>query len=160
MSGLREALLRMTAAGLICSAMMALAGKTPSREILRFGCACLTVILLAGVAGKADLSGLSLTEGREELSFALEEAQRHSREAQLEKARTALEDYIVSEAEKKGVECRARVTCAVEEGTVRVVSAEIVRTGGGTAGLPALQEELALALGVPRERITVREETE
>lgn len=161
MTVLREALLRMTAVGLICSALMALAGRTPAREILRFGCACLTVILLVGIAGRVDLRSFSLEGEGEDISSTIDLAQSRARTMQLERAQQALEEYITAEAAKKGIACRARVICEEENGQVRVRSAEIVYSSGSSlAGLPALQGELAAALGLEMQNITVREENE
>lgn len=157
MSGLREILLRLTAAGLICSALMALAGRAPGKEILRFGCACLTVILLIGAAGRIDLSAGGPARWKRELEAPLEEARQRSMDLQLRQAEAALEDFIAREGEARGIPCRGRVVCEAREGVVTVREARILWQGGSPAGLPALQEAVAQALGIPREKVTVKE---
>ena len=54
MTAVALALLRLAGAGLICGGLLALGGTGSRREILRFGCACLMVILVLDLLRQAD----------------------------------------------------------------------------------------------------------
>ena len=71
------ALLRLAGAGLICGGLLALAGTGSRREILRFGCACLMVILVLDLLRQTDLPedfpSRYESQVREQVDAALEE---------------------------------------------------------------------------------------
>ena len=105
MTAVAWALIRLAGAGLICGGLLALGGAGSRREILRFGCACLMVILVLDLLRQADLPEAfpSRYEAhvREQVDAALEEGRR----ARLEETALALSRELERQAAAMELDC-------------------------------------------------------
>lgn len=159
MTGLTGALLRLVTAGLLCGVLLSLGGKGPLREILRFGCACLAVVVLLTVLRQHQLPVENLWGDEGQLQARVEQTQQEIRRAVLSQAERALEAELERQAEVYSINCAVTVACkADEEGNVTVDWVEIRYRSGPRDRLQELRQAIGGQLALPVERIIVKEE--
>ncbi len=160
MSGGLGLLLRLVAAGLICSGLLSLSGSGPQREILRFGCACLTVIVLMSALEKVELPSGQLAACEDSVRQRVEAARQESREELLAQIARELEQEVERQLTEAGLRGSCQVTCAAEEGgQLTVTGVRIVGRDGSDAEWEALRQTLAARLGISAQTV-ILEKTE
>lgn len=160
MSGGAALLLRLVAAGLICSGLLSLSGGGPQREILRFGCACLTVIVLMSALEKVELPSGRLAAYEDRIQQRVETARQESREALLAQIVRELEQEVERQLTEVGLRGSCQVTCTAEEGgQLTVTGVRITCQEGAEAAWEELRQTLAARLGISAQAV-ILEETE
>ncbi len=158
MKTLVHVLLRLTAAGALCGALLSLGGSGARKEILRFCCACVMLILVLTTLQGQTLPELPFSAYEAELDQTVEQARQETMTELLHQTQQGLAREVVRMAAARGISCEAHVTCALQEGQVTVTQVELLLPELAPAGLQQLMEELPLQLGITREQIVIREE--
>lgn len=158
MKTLIHSLLRLTAAGVLCGALLSLGGSGAKKEILRFCCACVMLILVLTALQGQTLPELPFSAYEAELDQTVEQARQETMTELLHQTQQGLAQEVVRMAAARGIFCEAHVTCALQEGQVTVTQMELLLPELAPAGLQQLMEELPLQLGITREQIVIREE--
>ena len=158
MKTLVHVLLRLTAAGALCGALLSLGGSGARKEILRFCCACVMLILVLTALQGQTLPELPFSAYEAELDQTVEQARQETMTELLHQTQQGLAQEVVRMAAARGISCEAHVTCALQEGQVTVTQMELLLPELAPAGLQQLMEELPLQLGITREQIVIREE--
>lgn len=158
MKTLIHSLLRLTAAGALCGALLSLGGSGARKEILRFCCACVMLILVLTALQGQTLPELPFSAYEAELDQTVEQARQETMTELLHQTQQGLAQEVVRMAAARGISCEAHVTCALQEGQVTVTQVELLLPELAPAGLQQLMEELPLQLGITREQIMIREE--
>lgn len=157
MKTLVHVLLRLTAAGALCGALLSLGGSGAKKEILRFCCACVMLILVLTALQGQTLPELPFSAYEAELGQTVEQARQETMTELLHQTQQGLAQEVVRMAVARGISCEAHVTCALQEGQVMVTQVELLLPELAPAGLQQLMEELPLQLGITREQIVIRE---
>lgn len=157
MKTLIHSLLRLTAAGALCGALLSLGGSGAKKEILRFCCACVMLILVLTTLQGQTLPELPFSAYEAELDQTVEQARQETMTELLHQTQQGLAQEVVRMAAARGISCEAHVTCALQEGQVTVTQVELRLPELAPAGLQQLMEELPLQLGITREQIVIRE---
>lgn len=157
MKTLVHVLLRLTAAGALCGALLSLGGSGARKEILRFCCACVMLILVLTALQGQTLPELPFSAYEAELDQTVEQARQETMTELLHQTQQGLAQEVVRMAAARGISCEAHVTCALQEGQVTVTQVELLLPELALAGLQQLMEELPLQLGITREQIVIRE---
>lgn len=157
MKTLIHSLLRLTAAGALCGALLSLGGSGAKKEILRFCCACVMLILVLTTLQGQTLPELPFSAYEAELDQTVEQARQETMTELLHQTQQGLAQEVVRMAAARGISCEAHVTCALQEGQVTVTQVELLLPELAPAGLQQLMEELPLQLGITREQIVIRE---
>lgn len=157
MKTLIHSLLRLTAAGALCGALLSLGGSGARKEILRFCCACVMLILVLTALQGQTLPELPFSAYEAELDQTVEQARQETMTELLHQTQQGLAQEVVRMAAARGISCEAHVTCALQEGQVTVTQVELLLPELAPAGLQQLMEELPLQLGITREQIVIRE---
>lgn len=157
MKTLIHSLLRLTAAGALCGALLSLGGSGAKKEILRFCCACVMLILVLTTLQGQTLPELPFSAYEAELDQTVEQARQETMTELLHQTQQGLAQEVVRMAAARGISCEAHVTCALQEGQVTVTQMELLLPELAPAGLQQLMEELPLQLGITREQIVIRE---
>lgn len=157
MKTLVHVLLRLTAAGVLCGALLSLGGSGAKKEILRFCCACVMLILVLTALQGQTLPELPFSAYEAELDQTVEQARQETMTELLHQTQQGLAQEVVRMAAARGISCEAHVTCALQEGQVTVTQVELLLPELAPAGLQQLMEELPLQLGITREQIVIRE---
>lgn len=157
MKTLIHSLLRLTAAGALCGALLSLGGSGAKKEILRFCCACVMLILVLTALQGQTLPELPFSAYEAELDQTVEQARQETMTELLHQTQQGLAQEVVRMAAARGISCEAHVTCALQEGQVTVTQVELLLPELAPAGLQQLMEELPLQLGITREQIVIRE---
>lgn len=157
MKTLIHSLLRLTAAGALCGALLSLGGSGARKEILRFCCACVMLILVLTTLQEQTLPELPFSAYEAELDQTVEQARQETMTELLHQTQQGLAQEVVRMAAARGISCEAHVTCALQEGQVTVTQVELLLPELAPAGLQQLMEELPLQLGITREQIVIRE---
>lgn len=157
MKTLVHVLLRLTAAGALCGALLSLGGSGARKEILRFCCACVMLILVLTALQGQTLPELPFSAYEAELDQMVEQARQETMTELLHQTQQGLAQEVVRMAAARGISCEAHVTCALQEGQVTVTQVELLLPELAPAGLQQLMEELPLQLGITREQIVIRE---
>ncbi len=157
MKTLIHSLLRLTAAGALCGALLSLGGSGAKKEILRFCCACVMLILVLTTLQGQTLPELPFSAYEAELDQTVEQARQETMRELLHQTQQGLAQEVVRMAAARGISCEAHVTCALQEGQVTVTQVELLLPELAPAGLQQLMEELPLQLGITREQIVIRE---
>lgn len=157
MKTLVHVLLRLTAAGALCGALLSLGGSGARKEILRFCCACVMLILVLTTLQGQTLPELPFSAYEAELDQTVEQARQETMTELLHQTQQGLAQEVVRMAAARGISCEAHVTCALQEGQVTVTQVELLLPELALAGLQQLMEELPLQLGITREQIVIRE---
>lgn len=159
MTGLTQSLLKIITTGMICGGMLSLGGKGPLREILRFGCACLTVVLLLTILRQNAVSLGSLVGYEEQIREKVEQANHETRQTVLAKTEQGLAEELERQAAVFSLDCGAKVICNVDaEGMVTVEGVTLYYRSGPRDKLQQFRQSVAAQLAIPLERITVCEE--
>lgn len=159
MSGLTGVLLRLVTTGILCGVLLSLGGKGPLREILRFGCACLTVVVLLTILRQSQVPAGVLSGYEGQLQARVEQTQQNTRQAVLSQAEQALEAELERQAVEYSLSSVVTVDCrADQEGAVTVEMVEITYRSGPRDRLQELRQSIAGQLALPVERIIVKEE--
>lgn len=157
MKALVHVLLRLTAAGALCGALLSLGGSGARKEILRFCCACVMLILVLTTLQGQTLPELPFSAYEAELDQTVEQARQETMTELLHQTQQGLAQEVVRMAAARGISCEAHVICALQEGQVTVTQVELLLPELAPAGLQQLMEELLLQLGITREQIVIRE---
>ena len=157
MKTLVHVLLRLTAAGALCGALLSLGGSGARKEILRFCCACVMLILVLTALQGQTLPELPFSAYEAELDQTVEQARQETMTELLHQTQQGLAQEVVRMAAARGISCEAHVTCTLQEGQVTVTQMELLLPELAPAGLQQLMEELPLQLGITREQIVIRE---
>lgn len=157
MKALVHVLLRLTAAGALCGALLSLGGSGARKEILRFCCACVMLILVLTTLQGQTLPELPFSAYEAELDQTVEQARQETMTELLHQTQQRLAQEVVRMAAACGISCEAHMTCALQEGQVTVTQVELLLPELAPAGLQQLMEELPLQLGITREQIVIRE---
>lgn len=159
MTGLTSALLKLLTAGILCGLLLQLGGKGPLREILRFGCACLTVVVLLTVVRQTELSSGALSGYEGQLKAQVEQAQRDIRQAVLTRTQQELENRLEQQAAAFSLDCGIAVACRADrEGLVSVDGVKIRFRSGPRDKLQELRQSIAGQLAIPVSCVIVEEE--
>ncbi len=151
-------MLKLIAAGLVCGGLLSMSAKGPQREILRFGCACLIMILLISVLRSLDLTSFDLPLSQSELETTVEQTQEQNRTAILRETEGALKAEAERQATVLGLDCTAQVVCAVDTaGVVAVTQVIYTYHSGQREALTVLEQMTIAVFGVPGEQIIIRE---
>lgn len=150
MNGLQEYLLRLCVGGICCAAALTLCGTGAKREITRFSCTCVMLLLCFSGFGTLDFSDLAVPD-----EFTLQETVDNALEdrAELQQAEVdlALAAYIRDYAESMSLNCTVRIESYIEEGEY-CIDRVFVGTSGGTADAD-LQEWLVKTFGIKETQI-------
>ena len=131
MSGVREYLLRLCVGGICCAAALTLSGSGAKREITRFACTCVMLLLCFTGLGALDFSDLALSDGftlQETVDDALEEKPLQQQAA----VDLQLAQYICEYARTMDCDYTVRVTSQLEDGEY-CIDRIFIGTPGGTA---------------------------
>ena len=154
-----EGLLKLVTVGILCGILLSLSGKGPLREVLRFGCACLTVVVLLSVLRHTDSSTAVFSGFEGQLQTQLEQTQTETRQAVLQQATQLLEAELQRQAAAYSLNCTVAVSCRADPaGNVTVEGAEVLYHSGPREKLRLLRQAIAAQLAIPTERIIVKEE--
>ena len=152
------AVVKLVCAGLVCAGILTLAGGA-QKELLRFGCACLMVVLLLSILRQTQLPALDTGWYEEQVRQQVEEAQKQTRQAQLEQTQGQLAAELEKQAAGLGMTCTVEVTCtADDEGRVTVQQVRIGYHGGPREQLEPLRQQFCAQLGVTAGQIILQEE--
>lgn len=152
------AVVKLVTAGLLCAGMLTLAGGT-QKELLRFGCACLMVVVLLSILRQTQLPALDTGWYEEQVRQQVEEAQKQTRQAQLEQTQEQLAAEMERQAAGLGLTCTVEVTCtADDEGRVTVQQARVGYRSGPREQLEPLRQQFCTQLGVSPGQIIIQEE--
>lgn len=157
MTALREALIRLTSAGVICGVLLSLAGKKAQKEVLRFGCACFMVILLMTILRNMEWPAHSLAQYQSRVEQVCEDAETKARAQLLTETESRLAEWIRVQGEALGLRCQGTVVCRAENGYVFVEWAEITFFGGESGARQSLVEAVSEQMAVDSSHIAVRE---
>lgn len=150
MSGLREYLLRLCVGGICCAAALTLSGSGAKREITRFTCTCVMLLLCFSGFGALDFSDFSFFD-----EFTLQETVDDALENQAEQQKMevdlALAAYIRDYAGSMHLNCTVRIESYIEDGEY-CIDRIFVGTSGGIADAD-LQEWLVKTLAIKETQI-------
>ena len=107
------AVVKLVCAGLLCAGILTLAGGA-QKELLRFGCACLMVVLLLSILRQTQLPALDTGWYEEQVRQQVEEAQKQTRQAQLEQTQGQLAAELERQDAGLGLTCTVEVTCTAD----------------------------------------------
>ena len=152
------AVLKLVCAGLLCAGILTLAGGA-QKELLRFGCACLMVVLLLSILRQTQLPALDTGWYEEQVRQQVEAAQKQTRQAQLEQTQGQLAAELERQAAGLGLTCTVEVTCTADsQGRVTVQQVWIGYRSGPREQLEQLRQQVCAQLGVTAGQIIIQEE--
>ncbi len=152
-------LVKLAAAGLLCSGLLSLGGKGAGREILRFGCACLMIVLVMTMVRGADLSLTGLEGYKTQIQDSVQKTHEENRLALLRQTEQDLARELERQAESLSLNCRAAVLCRVDQkDVVWVEQVTVFYHAGPRESLGELRQRIVSLLAVPEGQIIIREE--
>ena len=152
------AVVKLVCAGLLCAGILTLAGGA-QKELLRFGCACLMVVLLLSILRQTQLPALDTGWYEEQVRQQVEAAQKQTRQAQLEQTQGQLAAELERQAAGLGLTCTVEVTCTADsQGRVTVQQVWIGYRSGPREQLEPLRQQVCAQLGVSPGQIIIQEE--
>ena len=152
------AVVKLVCVGLLCAGMLTLAGGA-QKELLRFGCACLMVVLLLSILRQTQLPALDTGWYEEQVRQQVEAAQKQTRQAQLEQTQGQLAAELERQAAGLGLTCTVEVTCTADsQGRVTVQQVWIGYRSGPREQLEQLRQYFCTQLGVSPGQIIIQEE--
>ena len=152
------AVVKLVCAGLLCAGMLTLAGGA-QKELLRFGCACLMVVLLLSILRQTQLPALDTGWYEEQVRQQVEEAQKQTRQAQLEQTQGQLAAELERQAAGLGLTCTVEVTCTADsQGRVTVQQVRVGYGSGPREQLEQLRQQVCAQLGVSPGQVIIQEE--
>jgi len=150
--------MKLVCAGLVCAGLLTLAGGA-QKELLRFGCACLMVVVLLSLLGQARLPALDTGWYEEQMRQQVAQAQAQARQTQLEQVQAALAKELERQAQMQGIACTVRVVCSADAaGSVTVDRVEMDYHSGPREHLPGLREHVCAQLGIATGQMIIQEE--
>lgn len=154
------ALYQITAIGLVCGSLLSLCGSGGQREILRLGCACLTVIVLLSALQKTELPALDLRRYEEAVRPQVDRAGQELQDATLVQTERLLAEQLEQQAAGMGLDCGFTVVCHADSANnVTVRQVECRYRGGPREDLVELRERIKGQLAVEDGQIVIQEET-
>ena len=152
------AVVKLVCAGLLSAGILTLAGGA-QKELLRFGCACLMVVLLLSILRQTQLPALDTGWYEEQVRQQVEAAQKQTRQAQLEQTQGQLAAELERQAAGLGLTCTVEVTCTADsQGRVTVQQARVGYRSGPREQLEQLRQYFCAQLGVSPGQIIIQEE--
>ena len=130
MSGFSEYVLRICVGGICCSVATTLVGTGAKREIARFACTC--VMLLLCFSGIKEIQNSDLELLKPSLQGVVEEAVQDQLKVQQAETDAALERYIQDQALAMDCNCSVKVRSVLREQAYQIQMIT-VRTEGGAA---------------------------
>lgn len=150
MEGLRQYILSVTAAAILCGAAVSLSPEGTARELIRFVAgALLTVCLLRPLVGarwELALPRLDTSAG-EELAA---QGENQAAQAVADIIKAQLQAYILDKAAALGAEVEVELT--LEEGVLPVPREATIRGTAAPYARQQLEKILSSQLGIPKER--------
>ncbi len=134
MNGMTEYLLRLCVGGICCAVAVTLSGTGTKREITRFTCTCIMVLLCFSGIKQIDFADLPIQDNHE-LQDVVDDAVQDRLEMQKKETDLALAQYIQQQALAMGCTCQVRVESILEDGEYQIDMITI-----GTAGAVAQAE--------------------
>ena len=131
MNSIREYLLRLCVGGICCAAALTLCGNGAKREITRFACTCVMLLLCFSAFGRLDFSDLAITEGFD-LQETVDDALKDQTAVQQTEVDLQLAQYIRDYANTLQCICTVRVTSKIEAGAY-CIDRVFISTSGGMA---------------------------
>lgn len=152
------AVVKLVTAGLLCAGMLTLADGA-QKELLRFGCACLMVVVLLSILRQTQLPALDTGWYEEQVRQQVEEVQKQTRQAQLEQTQEQLAAELERQAAGLGLTCTVEVTCTADsQGRVTVQQARVGYRSGPREQLEPLRQQFCAQFGVSPGQIIIQEE--
>lgn len=152
------AVLKLVTAGLLCAGILTLAGGA-QKELLRFGCACLMVVVLLSILRQTQLPALDTQWYEEQVRQQVEEAQSQTRQAQLAQTEAQLAAELEKQAAGLGLTCSVAVICVADkDGQVTVQQVTVVYHSGPREQLEPLRQRFCAQLGTNPGQIIIQEE--
>lgn len=152
------ALIKLVTVGLVCAALLTLSGGA-QKELLRFGCACLMVVVLLSVLRQTQLPALDTGWYEAQVQQQVEEAQAQVRQTQLDQTGQDLARELERQAAALGLTCTVEVTCtADDEGRVTVEQVTVDYRSGPRETLEQLRQQFCAQLGIATGQIIIQEE--
>ena len=149
---------KLVCAGLLCAGILTLAGGA-QKELLRFGCACLMVVLLLSILRQTQLPALDTGWYEEQVRQQVEAEQKQTRQAQLEQTQGQLAAELERQAAGLGLTCTVEVTCTADsQGRVTVQQARVGYRSGPREQLEQLRQQFCAQLDVSPGQIIIQEE--
>ena len=152
------AVVQLVCAGLVCAGILTLAGGA-QKELLRFGCACLMVVILLSVLRQTSLPALDTQWYEEQVRQQVEEAQAQTRQAQLEQTQLPLAAELQKQAAELGLNCMVKAACTADgEGRVTMQQVKVIYHSGPRDQLELLRQRFCAQLGTAPGQIIIQEE--
>ena len=131
MNALTEYLLRVCVGGICCAVATTLSGAGAKREITRFTCTCVMILLCFSGIGKINFADMNILE-QESIQDSVNDALADQMKLQQEETDRALAKYIEETAIELDCRCKVTVQSTLDEGEYRI-SMVILAAAGGTA---------------------------
>lgn len=152
------ALVKLVTVGLVCTALLTLSGGA-QKELLRFGCACLMVVVLLSVLRQTELPALDTQWYEVQMQRQVEAAQEQVRQAQLDQTGQDLARELERQAAALGLTCTVEVVCTADrEGRVTVAQVTVDYRSGPREMLEQLRQQFCAQLGIATGQIIIQEE--
>ncbi len=159
MTALTNGLLKLITVGLLCGFALSLGGKGPQREILRFGFACLMLVVLLSLVRNTEVRWDALELGRNGLETAVEQTQRETRQDLLTRTEQGLGEELERRAAELSLNCQITVDCQADEtGAVAVTQVSIIYQRGPREALAQLRQTASDLLEISQAQIIICEE--
>ncbi len=159
MSGIFDGLHRIVGLGLVCGALLTLGGGG-QKEILRLGCACLTVVVLLSTLQRTPIPAFDLSRYEETVQQKVDEAQAELLRAALRETEAELERWLDDSAAGMELNCRFSVLCSADsKGDVTVQQVEGIYHSGSRENLTVLKALICSQLAITQQQLIIREET-
>ena len=129
MSAATGYLLRICVGGICCACAITLSGEGAKREITRFCCACIMLILCFSCIKQIDLGTFDRSYGSQ-VQDQVDQALADSAEAQRLQVDASLEQQIENQARTLGVVCTAEVQSALDGGVYTVTRVTLYGADG------------------------------
>lgn len=150
MDGIRQYVLSVTAAAILCGTAVSLSPEGTARELIRFVAgAVLTVCLLRPLAGAKWTLSLPRADSSAGEALAAD-GEKQASQAMADIIKEQLRAYILDKAAALGAEVEAEFT--LEDGDIPVPEAVTIRGTAAPYARQRLEEILSSQLGIPKER--------
>ena len=158
MSVIFDALYRITVLGLVCGALL-MVGGGGQKEILRLGCACLTVVVLLTTLQRMPVSALDLSRYEDPVRRQVEDTQAEMLGATLRQTEADLEEHLKELAAGMELNCGFSVTCIADtHNRVTVQQVEVRYQNGPRENLTGLRDLICAQLAINGQQLIIREE--
>lgn len=158
MSVIFDALYRITVLGLVCGALL-MVGGGGQKEILRLGCACLTVVVLLTTLQRMPVPALDLSRYEDPVRRQVEDTQAEMLGATLRQTEADLEEHLKELAAGMELNCGFSVTCIADiHNRVTVQQVEVRYQNGPRENLTGLRDLICAQLAINGQQLIIREE--